>query len=42
MHDEASKKDHCLKLKLKREKDPSPTDYANHTYGGAKIKLDYV
>jgi hypothetical protein len=26
-----------LKLKLLREKDPSPTHRANHTYGGAKI-----
>jgi hypothetical protein len=24
-----------LKLKLPREKDPSPTHRANHTYGGA-------
>jgi hypothetical protein len=28
-----------LKLKLPREKDPSPTHRANHTYGGAKNKL---
>jgi hypothetical protein len=43
IHDEASNKrqaqghDHCLKLKLPREKDPSPTHCANHTYGGAKL-----
>ena len=39
MYDEASKNlvhDHCLKLKLPREKGPSPTHRANHTYGGAK------
>jgi hypothetical protein len=28
-----------LKLKLPREKDPSPTHRANHTYGGEKNKL---
>jgi hypothetical protein len=45
IHDEASNKryiqghDHCLKLKLPREKDPSPTHHANHTYGGADIEL---
>jgi hypothetical protein len=31
--------DHYSKLKLPREKDPSPTHHANHTYGGAKNKL---
>jgi hypothetical protein len=42
MYDEASNKrqaqehDHCSKLKLTREKDPSLTHRANHTYGGAK------
>jgi hypothetical protein len=31
-----------LKLKLPREKDPSPTHYANRTYGGVKNKLGFV
>jgi hypothetical protein len=31
-----------LKLKLPREKDPSPTRRANRTYGGAKNKLGFV
>jgi hypothetical protein len=35
-------KDHCLKLKLPREKDPSPTHHANHTYGGAKNMFGFV
>jgi hypothetical protein len=30
-----------LKLKLPREKDPSPTHRANHTYGGAK-KINWL
>jgi hypothetical protein len=30
-----------LKLKLPREKDPNPTHYANHTYGGAKNKFGF-
>jgi hypothetical protein len=30
---------HFSKLKLPREKDPSPTHYANSTYGGANIEL---
>jgi hypothetical protein len=30
-----------LKLKLPRKKDPSPTNYANHTYGGAKNKFGF-
>jgi hypothetical protein len=34
--------DHCLKLKLPREKDPSPTHYANRTYGGVKISIGFV
>jgi hypothetical protein len=34
--------DHCSKLKLPREKDPSPTHYANRTYGGAKIEFGFV
>jgi hypothetical protein len=48
MHDEASNKrlaqehDNCSKLKLPREKDPSPTHYVNHTYGGVKSKLGFV
>jgi hypothetical protein len=48
MHDEASNKrqtqghDHCSKLKLPREKDPSLTHYANHTYGGVKIKFVFA
>jgi hypothetical protein len=25
-----------------REKDPSPTHHANHTYGGAKNKFGFV
>jgi hypothetical protein len=31
-----------LKLKLPREKDPSTTHRANHTYGGAKNKFGFV
>jgi hypothetical protein len=34
--------DQCSKLKFPREKDPSPTHYANRTYAGAKIKLGFV
>jgi hypothetical protein len=37
--DKAQEHDHCSKLKLPREKDPSPTHRANHTYGGEKNKL---
>jgi hypothetical protein len=42
IEDKHKDRDHCLKLKLPREKDPSPTHYANHTYGGAKIKFGFV
>jgi hypothetical protein len=48
MRDEASNKrkaqghDHRLKLKLAREKAPSPTHCANRTYGGAKNKFGFV
>jgi hypothetical protein len=48
MHDKAINKrkaqghDYCLKLKLPREKDPSPTHCANHTYGGVKNKFGFV
>jgi hypothetical protein len=36
------KDNHCSKLKLPREKDPSPTHRANRTYGGAKNKFGFV
>jgi hypothetical protein len=31
--------DHCSKLKLPREKDHSPTHYANVTYGGTDMEF---
>jgi hypothetical protein len=34
--------DCCLKLKLPRKKDTSPTDYANRTYGGADIESAFI